>query len=398
MKIQASSAAALKLALHKASKCIENKPSMAILANVLLTQRRDGDGKFFFISATSDSQLTIPAPFSIVEGKYSKDIVLPVAMLTSFIGTLPGDCVVTFDISEDSQDFTIEYCTGDGENVKTGKVSLGYDKADDFPLARKIGDEYTEVVFPMSVFKSVLGNAGKFVAADELRPVMNCLCIDVTEDFSEAVFVASDGHKLFKQIHPNKPEQGGSDFYRQGAAMKILVHSQYLKVLSVFEDCEDINIQCDGKMVRFASGDIEYVCTLVDGKYPNYNSVIPKDTPYYAVCNKRELLSIIKRISLFSSESSKLISMKKDGMFLDISAQDIDFSVSGEDQVLVTDSECPEGFLIGFSWLTLMDSVNAIPTENVRLNFIDKSRAITVTEDNPASKVTTLVMPMLLND
>ena len=109
-------------------------------------------------------------------------------------------------------------------------------------------------------------------------------------------------------------------------------------------------------------------------------------------------MSIIKRISLFSSESSKLISMKKDGMFLDISAQDIDFSVSGEDQVLVTDSECPEGFLIGFSWLTLMDSVNAIPTENVRLNFIDKSRAITVTEDNPASKVTTLVMPMLLND
>ena len=398
MKIQATSAAALKLALHKANKCIDGKAAMAILSNVLLTQHRDTDGKFFFISANTDSQLTIPAPFNIVEGKFDKDIVLPVAMLTSFVSTLPGDCVVTFDIGETSQSFNIEYCTGDGDKVKTGKVSLGYDKADEFPLAKKIDENPTEVVFPMSVFKTVLSDAGKFVANDPLRPVMNTLCIDVTEDFSEAVFVASDGHKLYKRVYPNKPEQGGSDFYRQGASRKILTHSSCLKTLSVFDDCEEINIQCDGRAVRFASGDIEFITTLVDGKYPNYNSVIPKSMPYFVTCDKRELTSIIKRISLFSSESSKLISMKKDGMFLDFHAEDIDFSISGEDQVLISDSECPEGFTIGFSWASLMDSVAAVPSDSIRLNMVDKSRAITITEDDPSSKVTTLVMPMLLND
>lgn len=398
MKIQASSAFALKAALHKASKCIDSKASMAILANVLLTQQRNGDGKFYFISATSDSQLTVPAPFSLVEGTFSKDIVLPIAMLTSFIGTLPGDCVVTLDISETSQDFNIEYCTGDGDKVKAGKASLSYEKADEFPLARKINANPTEVVFPMAFFKTVLGNASKFVASDELRPVMNCLCIDIAEDFSQTIFVASEGHKLYKVIYTNKSEQGGGNFYRSGAAIKMLVHSQYLKVLSVFDDCEEINIQSDGKLIRFYSGNIEYICTFVDGKYPNYNSVLPKDPPYYIVCDKRELMSIIKRISLFSSESSKLISLKKNGMFLDIAAQDIDFAMSGEDQVLIQESVCDDGFIIGFSWSTLLASIEAIPSDTVRLNFIDKSRAITITEDNPASKVLTLCMPMLLND
>lgn len=397
MRIQAKSALLLRQALQKSAKCIDSKASMAILSNVLLT-RREGDGQFLFVSGNTDSQLTVPAPFEIIEGNWQKDIVLPIAMLSSFIGTLPSDCVLTFSISETSNAFTIKYCTGSGSNVKEGKVDLTYENAEDFPKAKVIGDDALHICLPMSFFKPMLASASKFVGHDELRPVMNTICIDVAEDLSQVVFVASDGNKLYKHIHTNDPEDDGSEFYREGKAAKILVSCTYFKTLAVFDDCEDIDIQTDGHVVRLASGDIEFIGTLVEGNYPNYNSVIPRNAPYHITCNKKEFLEIIKRISLFSSESSKLVVLKKDGMFLNVSAQDIDFSFAGEDQVLINDSECPEDFRIGFSWVSLQDSLSAIPSENITLHLADSTRVGTVTSDDPSGKVLTLAMPMLLND
>lgn len=118
MKIQAQSSLLLRQALQKAAKCIDSKSSVAILANVLLTQRKE-DGKFFFVSATTDSELIIPAPLTIVEGSFKEDAVLPITSLLSLLSTLPADCVVTMDLSQDKErNMNIEYCTQNGENVK----------------------------------------------------------------------------------------------------------------------------------------------------------------------------------------------------------------------------------------------------------------------------------------
>lgn len=398
MKIQAQSSLLLRQALQKAAKCIDSKTAIAILSNVLLTQRKD-DGKFFFVSATTDSELTIPAPLSIVEGSFKEDVVLPITSLLSLLSTLPADCVVTMDLSQDKErSMNIEYCTQNGENVKKGNVSLVYFSAETFPRAAQPDNASLHISLPMATFSNVLSHAGKFVSDSELRPVMRCLCIDVAEDRSEVIFVASNGHVLIKLIHTNNPDTGGSNFFRSGTPGKILVYSSFFKTFSAFDGEEDIDIEANESMVRFTAGDITFVCKKAEGQYPNYNSVIPRNNPYKVTVDKRELASVVKRVALFSSESSNLIVLKKDGMFLDISAQDLDFNMSANDQVLITDGTCPEGHSIGFKASSLLDVLAPIPSDTVTLHLGDPSRAGVVTANESSPRALTLLMPMILNE
>ena len=398
MKIQAQSSLLLRQALQKAAKCIDSKTAIAILSNVLLTQRKD-DGKFFFVSATTDSELIIPAPLTIVEGSFKEDVVLPITSLLSLLSTLPADCVVTMDLSQDKEhSMNIEYCTQNGENVKKGNVSLVYFSAEAFPRAAQPDNASLHISLPMATFSNVLSHAGKFVSDSDLRPVMRCLCIDVAEDRSEVIFVASNGHVLIKFIHTNNPETGGSNFFRSGTPGKILVYSCFFKTLSVFDGCEDIDIEANESMVRFTAGDITFVCKKAEGQYPNYNSVIPRNNPHKITVDKRELANVVKRVALFSSESSNLIVLKKDGMFLDVSAQDLDFNMSANDQVLITEGTCPEGHSIGFKASSLLDVLAPIPSDTVTLHLSDPSHAGVVTANESSPRALTLLMPMILND
>ena len=398
MKIQAQSSLLLRQALQKAAKCIDSKTAIAILSNVLLTQRKD-DGKFFFVSATTDSELIIPAPLTIVDGSFKEDVVLPITSLLSLLSTLPADCVVTMDLSQDKErSMNIEYCTQNGENVKKGNVSLVYFSAEAFPRAAQPDNASLHISLPMATFSNVLSHAGKFVSDSDLRPVMRCLCIDVAEDRSEVIFVASNGHVLIKLIHTNNPETGGSNFFRSGTPGKILVYSCFFKTLSVFDGCEDIDIEANESMVRFTAGDITFVCKKAEGQYPNYNSVIPRNNPHKITVDKRELANVVKRVALFSSESSNLIVLKKDGMFLDISAQNLDFNMSANDQVLITDGTCPEGHSIGFKASSLLDVLAPIPSDTVTLHLSDPSHAGVVTANESSPRALTLLMPMILND
>jgi len=398
MKIQAQSSLLLRQALQKAAKCIDSKSTIVILSNVLLTQRKE-DGKFFFVSATTDSELTIPAPLTIVEGSFKEDVVLPITSLLSLLSTLPADCVVTMDLSQDKDHcLNIEYCTQNGENVKKGNVSLVYFSAEAFPRAAQPDNASLHISLPMASFSNVLSHAGKFVSDSELRPVMRCLCIDVAEDRSEVIFVASNGHVLIKLIHTNNPDSGGSNFFRSGTPGKILVYSSFFKTFSAFDGEEDIDIEANESMVRFTAGDITFVCKKAEGQYPNYNSVIPRNNPYKVTVDKRELASVVKRVALFSSESSNLIVLKKDGMFLDISAQDLDFNMSANDQVLITDGTCPEGHSIGFKASSLLDVLAPIPSDTVTLHLGDPSRAGVVTANESSPRALTLLMPMILNE
>lgn len=399
MKIQAQSSLLLRQALQKAAKCIDSKSTIAIFANVLLTQRKE-DGKFFFVSATTDSELSIPAPLSIVEGSFDADVVLPITSLLSLLSTLPADCVVTMDLSQDeNRSMSVEYCTQNGENVKKGNVSLVYFSAEDFHRAAQPDNASLHISLPMATFGNVLSHAGNFVGNSELRPIMNCLCIDVAEDRSEVIFVATDGHVLIKLIHTNNPETGGSNFFRSGTPGKILVERTFFKPLAVFDDCEDIDIETNDSMVRFTSGDdITFVCKKVAGQYPNYNSVIPRNNPYKVTVDKRELASVVKRVALFSNEKSNMIALKKDGMFLDISAQNLDFNMSANDQVLITDGTCPEGYRIGFKASSMLNALAPIQSDTVCLHLCEPSRAGVITANESSPRALTLLMPMILDE
>lgn len=395
MKLQAQSSKALHAALNKSAKCIASKNAVAILDNVLLT--RNGE-QFFLTSSTGEAQLTIPAPLTICSGKYDRNIVLPIKMLSALLGTLP-DCVVTFDIPDNGQTFTVEYCTGSEETVKPGKAQMNFFFGDAFPqMTQPNVEQSTVITLPISLFRSVVDSTDKFTASDELRPVLSCLCIDVADDRSEVVFVGTNGHTLVKTMHSNDPAKGGSDFFQSGEPCKTLVHRSYFRAFSAFDGGEDITIENDGHTVRFTSGDTELICKHVEGNYPNYHAVIPKSNPFYVVFDKKEMLDILRRVSLFSSNESNLVEIKKNGMFLTVSASNIDFAVSGEDQVFISNAQCDDNFRIGMKSTAFQTCINSIPSDTIRMQLIDPTRAVVITADEPAPKVMTLCMPMILND
>lgn len=395
MKLQAQSSKALHAALNKSAKCIGSKNTIAILDNVLLTRKGE---QFFLTSSTTEAQLTIPAPLTICNGTYDRDIVLPIKMLSALLGTLP-DCVVTFDIPDDSQSFTVEYCTSSEDNVKPGKAQMCLFPGGDFPQMEQPKAEQSSVIsLPMSLFHSVVDTADKFAVMDELRPQLSCLCIDVAEDRSEVVFVGTNGQTLVKMTHSNDPAKGGSDFFRGGQPGNILIHRNYFRTISAFDGSEDITIENDGHTIRFTSGDMELICKQVEGRYPNYNAVIPKNNPFYVVFDKKEMLDILRRVSLFSSNASNLVEIQKNGMFLTVSANDVDFSVSGEDQVCIADAQCDDNFRIGLKSTAFQTCINSIPSDTIRMQLLDPTRAVVITADDPAPKVMTLCMPMILND
>lgn len=396
MKLQTQSSRALHAALNKSAKCIGSKNTIAILDNVLLT--RNEGGQFFLTSSTTEAQLTIPAPLTLCGGKFDKPIVLPIKMLSSLLGTLP-DCVVTLDVVEDGQTFTVEYCTGSGDNVKSGKAKMAYFSGDEYPRMLLPKSEASTIIsLPGQLFRSVIDTADKFVQIDELRPTLSSLCVDIAEDRSEVIFAATDGHILTKITHNNDPQKGGSDFFRKGEPCKTLIHHNYFRTLSAFDGCEEISIENDGNTIRFSSGDIELICKHMEGKYPNYNGVIPKSHPYFVIFEKKEMLDILRRVSLFSNSASNLVKVEKNGIFINVSASDMDFAMSGEDQVLISNSECPDNFRIGLKSSAFQTCINSIPSDTIRMQLLDSMHAVVLTADTPAPKVMTLVMPMVLDD
>lgn len=397
MKLQAQSSKALNAALQKSAKCINSKNAINILNYVLVAP--SGKETFAFTSSTGDAQLTIPAPLTLVSGKHDTQLCLPVKDILSLLATLP-DCTVTFDFAEnDARTLTLEYCTtvgGKDETVKSGKVQLTYEDGMAFPFLNPVGEEATHIVLPMATFGKALDMASDFVMTDEFRPQMSCLNMDISEDRSELVLVGTDGHTLGKMTYSNDPKRGGGDFFRGGQPGPILLHQSNFRTLSAFDDCESVDIYSDGHIILIAADDIEFLCKCVEGRYPNYNSVIPKGNPFFACFNKKEMLGVLKRVSLFGDTTNGLVELRKSGLFFNVSARDADFGRAAEDQVVLSDMQCDESFAMGFNAQKLATCVSALPGDTVRMQMSEATRPVIFTADEPAPTVLTLCMPMQL--
>lgn len=394
MKLQAQSSKALHTALCKASKGIASKNLLAILDNVLLTC--NGENNFYFTSASSNSQLTIPAPLTLFEGTFEGPIALPIKTFVPFLATLP-DCTLSMSFDKNSSTIELTYCTDSNGNTKEGKVSLPFLDGKDFPMFVEPKDDTTKIELPFQLFSDVLTHSANFTAKDELRPQLTCLCMDVSDDRSNLYLVATDGQSLIRTTYSNDPAHGGSAFFKGGEPRKLLFPQQCFRVMSVFDGCEVVEIEGDTRTLKFTSNDIEFVCRSVDSRFPNYVSVIPTGNPYYISFNKKEMLGIIKRVSIFGNKNQNQLILTKNGMFLDVSAKDVDFSTAANDQVFIVDAQCDENFSIGVNAERIENSLNAIDSDNVRMQFSAPNRAILITADNPSPNVLTLCMPMILN-
>jgi DNA polymerase III beta subunit, C-terminal domain len=204
-------------------------------------------------------------------------------------------------------------------------------------------------------------------------------------------FAGTDGHVLYKFDHHH-----GVPFIKEGTEQLIPLPASVANSIDIiFGNSNEINVSADSSTMKLSSANATLAVRMCEQRYPNYNSVIRKESPYHVTIPVRDLLQTIKRISVMASESSQIIRIQKEGEQLVLSAIDPDFSRASKESVAFTEANISEGFEIAFNHNNLSKLLTTISTDNVRLEFESSSASILLKEDAPNSALTEMCMPIV---
>ena len=382
-------------ALKTATKVINRKNALPILSSVKLTMQ---DGRLTMTSGNSEAFITQPlADFALLDGTKEWAVCCDPATLISALGEI-GDHRLIIDISTQNV-MLVQYTLTE---QTAGRFSIPVDEAVEYPTPQEVkavGDEQpTEFRLPADWLLREVGNARQSVASDELRPVMNSVCLDADQE--GLCLVSSDGHTLYTTRYEWGLGNPEGPFIRSGQPRQVLMDKQ---MLSALQDCfgqtEQVTVRSNGQRVEVtADGGTCISCACCEQRYPNWRSVIPQNMPYAVTVEMRALLSALRRVNPFSSDSSNLVKLSFEGNVLTVTAEDIDFNRSASENVPLQESTITGTLAIGMKSTSLMSMLQAAAkTENVVIELRDPSTAVLLKPEDVKDATTALCMPMLLN-
>ena len=361
--------------LQAIGRVINSKNSITVL-ECFLMELTDGT-----LSITaSDNETTLSTSMEVNESDTDGRFAISSRTILDALKEIPEQ-PLTFEVNTENLDIKISY--------QNGEYNLMGQHADEFPQSPALGSNAVHVTLGASVLLNGINRALFATADDELRPVMNGIYFDIAND--SFTFVASDGHKLVR----NQTFACHSD--EKAAFILPKKPATLLKNLLPKEQ-GDTQIGFDDRNAIFTMENYTMVCRLIEGRYPNYNSVIPQNNPHKVTVDRVMMLSALRRVSVFSSQSSSLIKLQLSENTLHISAQDIDFSTSAEESLLCQYSGNPMS--IGFKSTFLIDILNNLSSDEIVIELADPSRAgvIVPAEQEENEDILMLLMPMMLND
>jgi len=360
--------------LQAISRVINSKNSLPILDCFLLELT---DGTLSITASDSETTLTT----SIETNEYDADGRFAVNSKTILdaLKEIPEQ-PLTFEINE-NMEIMVKY--------QNGKYSLMGQNADEYPQATTLGSNAVHVSMGAMVLMNGINRALFATADDELRPVMNGVYFDITTE--DITFVASDGHKLVR----NKTFKAKGN---EKAAFILPKKPATLLKNLLPKEMGDVQIDFDDRNAVFTLENYRMTCRLIEGRYPNYNSVIPQNNPHKATIDRTAFMSALKRVSVFSSAASSLIKLRLDMNTIQVSGQDIDFSTSAEETLMCQYEGNPMS--IGFKSTFLIDILNNMSSQEIVMELADPSRAgvIVPIEQDAEEDLLMLLMPMMLND
>ena len=371
MKFIVSSASLLK-ELQKLGGIINNTNTLPILDNFLFEVNKNN-----LIITASDLETTFSSIIN-VESELDSMVALPARLLLDTLKTFPEQ-PLTFLKTEKN---TVEI------SANNGKYAVAYVGGEEFPKAPQVIDSKTIQIKSNTLHTAI--NSTLFASGnDDLRPVMSGVFFQFS---SEALtFVATDAHKLVKYSRTDIKAEETAEFIMPKKPL------QLLKVILQGSE-EDVSIEYNDTNAQFRFGDSSLTCRLIDGKYPNYEAVIPKENPNQMQINRVNFLNSVKRVSIFSNKTTYQIRLNIAGTAIQISAEDFDYSNSAEERI-----DCDyqgEDIKIGFNSRFLIEMLNGLDCNNVKLSMSLPNRAGLLTPlDNTeeGESVTMLVMPVMLN-
>lgn len=382
MKFSVSSRELLRI-LKATGAVILRKNSLPILADHLFT--RDGD-KFFITGSSQENSLTMPIGITLDNGSDFQPFCLLAVDIIPLLGALPEQ-PITVEVDMSNHIAKIIY--------QSGQVSVPVEDSAEYPRVSDVKEPKTSFDIEANIFFPAVKAANGCTAIDStLRPQMSAVALDVQDE--GVVFVGSDGHSLYKYSY-----QHGAPFLTGSKVVILIPNTIAGQLQAPFAGVETLTIQHDGKHVCLKAGDITFTIRDIEQKYPNYNSVIPKNSPYHATLPVAALAGAVKRVQLMASDATNMVKLSKEGMFLNLSAEDYDFSKTASENLVLAEVDnpltIPDGFAIGFKASSLLMLLGNISTDNVTLQLSEPSRAILVLEDAPNSALVELLMPMQLN-
>ena len=360
--------------LQAISRVINSKNSLPIL-DCFLLELTDGT-----LSITaSDNETTLTTSIETNEHDGNGRLAVNSKTILDALKEIPEQ-PLSFEVNE-NMEIMVKYLNG--------KYSLMGQNADEYPQTTALGSNAVHVTLGAPVLLNGITRSLFATADDELRPVMNGVYFDITTE--DITFVASDGHKLVR----NKTFKSRGN---EKAAFILPKKPATLLKNLLPKEMGDVQIDFDDRNAVFTLENYSMTCRLIEGRYPNYNSVIPNDNPFKATIDRLAFMSALKRVSVFSSAASSLIKLHLDANSIQISGQDIDFSTSAEETLMCQYDGNPMS--IGFKSTFLIDILNNISSQEVVLELKDAARAgvIVPVEQDAEEDLLMLLMPMMLND
>jgi DNA polymerase-3 subunit beta len=374
MKFEVSSTR-LFAQLQTLSRVIAPKPSIPVLGGILFELHEN-----ILTLTASDSEITIRTSV-IVDAFEGEGKVV-------FGGKLLVDTLKEF--SEQPLSFII-----DAQNFKliiksqNGNYSFVGINGNEYPEIAEMPAESRQMQIPAHILLDGINQTIYCTADDELRPVMNGINVDMMED--RIVLVATDAHRLVRFSDMTVKTAEPTSFILPKKPANLLKNGPT-------KEDSDIQMSFDSKTIRFEFGSTLIICRQIEGRFPNYNAVIPQNNQNKVIVDRQTLVNACKRVAVFSSPGTGLIKLSLEENSMKISAQDIDFSTSAEETIACSYNGMP--MAIGFKAPFLIELLSAVSSNEVMFELADPARAglILPTDSQENEETLMLLMPMLLNE
>jgi DNA polymerase III subunit beta len=328
---------------------------------------------------SSDLETTMSVTINLENVSESGSVAIPAKILVDTLKTF-ADIPVSFSINEET--LIVELSAGEG------KYKLSGHKSEEYPHTPEL-EETTSITLASSILGQAINKTLFATGNDELRLVLSGVFCELSPD--DVTFVATDAHKLVRYRRKDAKSEDSVSF---------ILPKKPLNLLKNLLSSQDVPVKVEYNRTNafFSFQNINLICRLIDGKYPNYDAVIPTDNPNKLTIDRQALLISIRRVSIFANQSTHQIRFKISRQELTLSAEDIDFSNEAKERL--TCSYIGDDLEIGFNSRFLVEMLNNIDTDEVQLEMSAPNRAgilYPVNNENKEEDILMLVMPVMLN-
>lgn len=386
----------LEKAVKNICQVINKKCALPILGDIHFKCQQGNSGNYMDVMG-SDSEVWLCYNLTLEELSEDGEFCVDATMLKNALANLP----------EQPLELIVQP-VGDVANMainhQTGHTIIPVESADEYPKPIAIDEDNLPCLSATcSVLKRAMKRSVYALGNYPLHPVMECMYFDKKDE--QLNIVASNGHVLIKNVE--KPEwmknQQNVSFAMPKKAVNIL-----LTIMGDLLADDDLYFAVDERQVKMDSDNIMLQFCTPEAKYPNYDSVIPSEQPYFARGDRQSMVQAIKNVSPFANSSSNMVVMRlqtlaedPDGDTLEFIGEDVDFSTSATDRIHVHDNYVEDFIQIGMKASSLIDSLGRLVEHEVEIQFADPSRAVTIRPLNPINKdeeITMLIMPMIIGE